>query len=194
MKLILASASPRRREILAGMGAVGFEIRPSDHESPLRRDLPVRSAVTEIALGKGRDIAKDCGPDDIVIAADTLVFLDGEPLGKPADADDAKRMLRALSGREHEVVTGMAVIRGDLTLRHAEVTDVRFRALSEAEIDWYVATGEPLDKAGAYGVQGLGRLLVQGIYGDYYNVVGLPAAPLALMLREAGLDLMARTE
>ena len=194
MRLILASASPRRREILAGMGAAGFEIRPSDHESPLRRDLPVRSAVTEIALGKGRDIAKGCGPEDIVIAADTLVFLDGEPLGKPRDEADAKRMLLALAGRDHQVITGMAVIRGGLTLRHAEVTRVRFRALTEAEIDWYVATGEPLDKAGAYGVQSLGRLLVEGIFGDYYNVVGLPVCPLARMLREAGLDLMARTE
>ena len=194
MRLILASASPRRREILTGMGAVGFEIRPSSHEAPLRRDLPVTEAVAEIALGKGMDIAKSGGPDDIVIAADTLVFLDDEPLGKPRDATDAKRMLRALSGREHRVITGMAVLRGQLILRHAEVTRVRFRTLTEAEIDWYVATGEPLDKAGAYGVQDLGRLLVEGIFGDYYNVVGLPVCPLARMLREAGLDLMARTE
>lgn len=190
--IILASASPRRRELLSGMGIEEFDIRPSSHEAPLRRDLPRTEAVALIASGKAEDIASGSGPDDIVIAADTLVFLDGEPLGKPRDALDAARMLRALSGREHQVITGLAVIAGGVTYTDAVSTLVRFLPLTDEQIDWYISTGEPMDKAGAYGIQGKGGMLIQSISGDYYNVVGLPVSRLAGLLEAAGHKVFSR--
>lgn len=193
MGIILASASPRRRELLRNMGIRDFETVPSSCESPIRAGIPVGDAVEEVALLKARDVAARY-PNDIVIAADTLVFLDGTPLGKPRDAADAARMLSALSGREHEVVTGLAVSAAGVDFLDHSVTTVRFRDLSPREIDWYVASGEPLDKAGAYGIQGLGGLFVEGISGDYYNVVGLPISKLALMLSRAGVDLFCKGE
>lgn len=192
--IILASASPRRREILRNMGIEDFDIRPTDHEEPFDSSLPPSRAVEKIALAKCRDAARSAGPGDIFIAADTLVFLDGAPLGKPRDASQARRMLRALSGREHQVMTGLAVIAGKLEQVDCVTTAVRFLPLTEAQIDWYVSTGEPLDKAGAYGIQGLGGMLIEGIRGDYYNVVGLPAARLASMLARAGYDVFSKGE
>lgn len=187
--IILASASPRRRELLSAMGVGNFEIRPSSHECPLPADMPVPDAVALIARGKAEDIAASAGPGDIVIAADTLVFLDGAALGKPSGAEDARAMLRALSGREHQVVTGLAVISGGVTRTEAVTTLVRFLPLTDSQINWYVSTGEPMDKAGAYGIQGLGGMLIDGITGDYYNVVGLPVSTLARMLRQSGYDI-----
>ncbi len=192
--IILASASPRRRELLLKMGIDEFEIRPSSHEEPYDKSLGPEKAVERIALMKGRDIASGAEAGDIVIAADTLVFLDGEPLGKPRDDKDAVRMLSALSGREHRVITGLAVLsQGAERVCHA-VTRVRFLPLTKEEIDWYVRSGEPMDKAGAYGIQGLGGLLVDSIDGDYYNVVGLPVSRLAAMLREAGFNVFSRVK
>ncbi|MGM9522452.1 MAG: Maf family protein [Oscillospiraceae bacterium] len=193
MKIVLASASPRRRELLREMGLESFEICPSSHEEAPAPGLTPRDTVAYIAEGKAREVLRNYGPDDIIIAADTLVYLDGAPLGKPKDKADAARMLSMLSGREHQVLTGLAVSRGEKLLKYAESTDVRFRPLTQDEIHWYVNSGEPMDKAGAYGIQGLGRLLIEGINGDYFNVVGLPVCRLCLMLRELGVELCAST-
>lgn len=186
--IILASGSPRRRELLENMGIHGFAVRPSAHEEPFDGALPEGEAVEKIALMKGRDAARSAGDGDIVIAADTLVFLDGRPLGKPAGEQEAAAMLRALSGQEHRVITAVAVLRDGREYVTHVTTGVRFRPLSQEEIDWYVGTGEPLDKAGAYGIQGLGGMLIEGIHGDYFNVVGLPVAALAGLLRKAGYN------
>ncbi len=192
--IVLASASPRRRELLANMGIRDFAVRPSAHEEPFDPALEPGEAVERIALAKGRDIAASVSPGDVVVAADTLVFLDGRPLGKPRDEPDAAGMLRALSGREHTVITGLAVLRDGAAYTAHEATSVRFLPLSEAQIGWYVSTGEPLDKAGAYGIQGLGSMLVEGIRGDYFNVVGLPAARLAKLLGLAGYNVFSKGE
>ncbi len=170
------------------MGIRDFLVRPSAHEEPYDDALEPGAAVEKIALAKCRDAAASADSGDIVVAADTLVFLDGEPMGKPADARDAARMLRALSGREHTVITGLAVIANGVERTVHESTLVRFFPLTQAQIDWYVRSGEPMDKAGAYGIQGLGSLLVEGISGDYFNVVGLPAARLARLLCKAGFN------
>ena len=143
-----------------------------------------------LALHKAREVAQRCADDDIVIGADTIVCLDDTVFGKPNDAEDAARMLRALSGRAHTVYTGVAVIRGDTVRTHAEATEVRFRTLSDAEIAGYIATGEPMDKAGAYGIQGKGSLLVSGIDGDFFNVMGLPVCALGELLKQFGVDLL----
>ena len=192
--IILASGSPRRRELLENMGIRDFTVRPSAHEEPFDEALPEGRAVEKIALMKGRDAARSAGAGDIVIAADTLVFLDGRPLGKPADEQEAAGMLRALSGREHRVITAAAILRDGREYVTHVTTAVRFRPLSEDEIDWYVGTGEPLDKAGAYGIQGLGGMLIEGIRGDYFNVVGLPVAALAGLLGRAGYNVFSKGE
>ncbi len=184
--LILASASPRRRELIGAMGIRDFLVRPSDHEGAFDPALPPEKAVEKIALGKARDVAATASAEDIVVAADTLVFLDGKPLGKPKDETDAKRMLTALSGREHTVITGLAVIAHGREETQSAATAVTFAALTAEEIGAYVRTGEPMDKAGAYGIQGMGGMLVEGIRGDWSNVVGLPVRTLALMLARAG--------
>ena len=180
--LILASGSPRRRELLGRMG-YEFQICSPDvdeHVSGHARDI-----VRTLAVRKARAAAErfDRG---VIIASDTLVSLDGAPLGKPADADEARRMLRALSGREHEVFTGVCLIDAQTGMEEAQAdrTGVRFRPLTDAEIDAYVATGEPMDKAGAYGIQNIGALFVEGIKGDYFNVVGLPLCKLGQVLKE----------
>ena len=134
--------------------------------------------------------AQTCAPEDIVIAADTIVYLDGVILGKPKDTADAARMLAALSGREHIVYTGVAVLRGGETRLAAEHTAVRFRTLTPAEITRYIATGEPMDKAGAYGIQGRGALFVAHLDGDYFNVMGLPLCRLGQLLNELGVELL----
>jgi septum formation protein len=182
--IILASNSPRRRELLAQIGLV-FTVSPADvDESVLPGEAPEPYAV-RLALDKARSAAMRAGKG-IVIAADTIVVAGGAILGKPTDAEDARRMLKALSGRQHEVVTGLAVM--DAATRRSSartsVTKVWFRDLSEREINAYVATGEPLDKAGAYGIQERGALMVERIEGCYSNVVGLPLSLLGEILRE----------
>ena len=178
--LILASGSPRRRELLGRMG-YEFQICSPDvdeHVSGHARDI-----VRTLAVRKARAAAErfDRG---VIIAADTLVSLDGAPLGKPADADDARRMLRALSGREHEVFTGVCVIDAQTGMEEAQAdrTGVRFRPLTDAEIDAYVATGEPMDKAGAYGIQGGAGKFVESLDGSYENVMGFPVRLVGEML------------
>lgn len=185
MKLILASASPRRRELLEKLG-VPFEVIVSDCDESLPEGIPAENAAELLAVRKAAAVAK-MHPDAVVIGADTTVLLDDEILGKPKDPADCKRMLSALSGRMHKVVTGVAIFWDGRSASFSDETQVQFYPLSDAEIDAYAATGEPYDKAGAYGIQGRGALLAAGIHGDYYNVVGLPVARLARQLRSFGL-------
>ena len=187
--LILASQSPRRQELLRRIGITDFTVLATDSDESYDPRWSPEELVSRLSARKAAAAAAQAGPDAIVIAADTMVFLDHERLGKPADGDDAFRMLSDLSGREHTVRTGVTVRRGDLSRTEVEATAVRFRPLTAEEIRRYIATGEPMDKAGAYGIQGLGALLVEGIRGDYFNVMGLPVLRLARMLRGFGVDL-----
>lgn len=183
-KFILASGSPRRKELLSRMG-IKFEVVISDaDEKSVTKDVPVRLYVQELALLKASAVAKNLGKDTVIISADTVVTLDGKVLGKPKDKEDAHKMLTALSGREHEVYTGVCVMRrSDSKVTCKSVcTRVKFKSLTEDRIDAYIATGEPMDKAGAYGIQGVGSMLIESIDGDYFNVVGLPIATLADIL------------
>lgn len=181
-RLILASQSPRRREILAGAG-FRFEICPSgaDEDSG---PLPPGELVGRLAERKAADVLRE-NPDAVVVGSDTVVALGGEIFGKPKGGEDAARMLRRLSGREHTVYTGVAVLSARRSDSFVSETAVRFRALDDELIRRYVATGEPLDKAGAYGIQGRGALLVDSIEGDFFTVMGLPVARLAALLAEA---------
>lgn len=189
MKIILASKSPRRIQLLGDIGISDFEVVPSLSEEAPDPALTPEEAVCRISLSKARDVAQRCGENALVIAADTLVYVDGTPVGKPHDEAEAHRMLRRLSGREHTVVTGVALIDGDRTLCEAERSEVRFRAMTEEEISWYIATGEPMDKAGAYGAQGVGAIFVEGITGDFFNVMGLPVCRLVKMLYAMGFTM-----
>ncbi|MDN5344745.1 MAG: nucleoside triphosphate pyrophosphatase [Clostridia bacterium] len=190
-RLILASASPRRRELLARLG-LGFTIQPSEVDESGYRDLPPADKVEALALAKARAVAATA-EGALVIGADTVVVLQGQVLGKPASAAEAVAMLEFLSGRTHTVYTGVAVVRapaGPAAAAHA-CTEVTFRQLSSAIIAAYVASGEPMDKAGAYGIQGRGALLVAGINGDYFNVVGLPLVKVAELLEQFGVNVWA---
>jgi len=182
--IILASNSPRRRELLGQIG-LAFTVSPTDVDESICSGESPKDYAERLALEKARAAASRVRTG-IVIAADTIVVVGGSIFGKPADAHDARRMLTELSGREHEVVTGLAVVdatSGRFSVR-TSVTKVTFRTLSEREIDAYIATREPLDKAGAYGIQERGALLVEKIEGCYSNVVGLPLSLLGEMLRE----------
>ena len=190
MDIILASQSPRRRELLERMG-VEFRVVTPDIDEHMERELPPDELVRRISVEKARAVAAQTGPDAIVIAADTVVALDGAVLGKPADELEAFKMLSTLSGCRHQVYTGLTVLRGEEMHTVSEETAVTFRELSEKEITNYIRTGEPMDKAGAYGIQGYGALLVEGIQGDYYNVMGLPVCRLGGLLKELGVDCLA---
>jgi septum formation protein len=179
--LILASLSPRRRELLGLITPHFITMDPAVDES-LPEDISPWEAVRILALRKATHVARS-HPEDTVVGADTVVVLENRLLGKPRDADDATAMLSALSGREHRVYTGVAIVHNKEETVFDEVTTVYFRALTDGEIEDYVATGEPLDKAGAYGIQGRAALFVSGIAGDYYNVVGLPVCALAQKLQ-----------
>ena len=177
MSLILASASPRRRELLS-LITTDFTVIPAQGEETADKSLPPDILVQRLAEQKAAEIAL-AHPQDIVIGADTLVFCGSEIMGKPADAADAKRMLTLLSGNTHTVITAVAIAQnGYVTKVFAEETKVDFFPLTDGEITAYIATGEPMDKAGAYGIQDKGALLVKGITGDYYNVMGLPVGRL----------------
>ena len=190
MNWILASGSPRRRELLEMLGVPDLTIRPATGPERATPGAGPEQTVRELSLHKAQEVAQTCAPEDIIIAADTIVYLDGAILGKPKDHDDAVRMLTALSGREHIVYTGVAVLRGGELRQAAERTAVRFRTLTPAEIERYIATGEPMDKAGAYGIQGRGALLVAHLDGDYFNVMGLPLCRLGQLLNELGVELL----
>ena len=186
-KIILASQSPRRRQLLEQMGITDFVICPAKGEEDMGAQLPPDRLSEALALAKAREVAAQAGPEDIMIAADTIVTLDHQVLGKPHSREEAVSMLETLSGRHHVVYTGLAVLRGGETVSDHEATQVRFRPLSREEIAAYVATGEPMDKAGAYGIQGRGALLVEGIVGDYFNVIGLPVCKLGQILNRFGV-------
>ncbi len=191
MDIILASKSPRRRALLEQMGVRNFRVITPDIDEHMDRDLPPAELVRQISEEKARAVAAQAGPDAIVIAADTVVALDGVVLGKPADEEEAFRMLSLLSGNRHQVYTGLTVLRGAQAFSQWEETAVTFRPLTGEEIEAYIATGEPMDKAGAYGIQGCGALFIEGIAGDYYNVMGLPVCRLGQILGQLGVDCMA---
>ncbi len=185
--VVLASGSPRRRELLGHLG-IPFVVRPSEADESYAPDQTPEEIVASISRRKA--LAAQAAPQELVIAADTMVFLDRARLGKPRDEAEALAMLTALQGRRHTVCTGVTVRRGAQILTEAESTAVWFRPASEAELRAYIATGEPMDKAGAYGIQGLGALLVERIDGDFYNVMGLPLLRLSRMLAAFGLTLL----
>ncbi len=184
MRLILASASPRRADLLAAAGFT-FDVIPVEIDERVQGDEAPDRYVSRLALAKARDVARRI-PGTAVLGADTAVVADNRILGKPADADDARNMLRMLSGRDHEVLTGVALCMDEREACEVACTRVRFLHLSPAEIDWYVASGEPFDKAGGYAVQGLASRFVENIDGSYSNVVGLPVATVYRLLRAWG--------
>ena len=190
MNIILASQSPRRKELLERMGLSGFAIIPARGEESCPPGCPPAAMVEELSRRKCAEIAAS-HPEALVIAADTVVEIDGRILGKPHSGEQAAQMLRLLSGRENRVYSGLTVFCGGEAVTEHEVTAVRFRPLSGADISSYIATGEPMDKAGAYGVQGYGCVLVEGVFGDYYNVMGLPVCRLARLLARFGVDALA---
>ncbi|QDR80119.1 Maf family protein [Sporomusa termitida] len=189
MAIVLASSSPRRQQLLALIG-LDFEIILSDVEEDNTKDMPPHELTIAHAREKALDAAPRANPGDIIIGADTVVVLGGQVFGKPADAAEAVRMLTALAGREHVVISGVAVVRGHQVFTGFNATTVRIKPLLPAQIERYVSSGEPLDKAGAYAIQGRGTLLVESINGCYNNVVGLPLATLADLLRQAGVELL----
>jgi len=184
---VLASASPRRRELLAGIG-LAFEVRPAALDESLRNGESPERHVTRLALEKASAVG---GEGELVLAADTIVVIDGEILGKPADDDDARRMLHRLQGREHRVLTAVALraVAAERVASAAAESAVRMRALGAEEIAWYVATGEPADKAGAYALQGIGGLFVEAIRGSSSNVIGLPLGVVYDLFPRLGYDL-----
>ena len=187
MKLILASASPRRKELL-GLFRLPFEIRVADIDETMD---PAKAPFDEVArVSRLKAMATPRSPEDVVVAADTIVVCQGKVLGKPHSQEEAAAMLRMLSGRDHQVMTGVTVLRGETGETVTEVTDIHFRELSEKEILAYVATGEPMDKAGSYGIQGGAALFCSHMVGDYYNVMGLPVCRLGEMLRRMVPEMM----
>jgi septum formation protein len=191
MRFILASSSPRRRELLRSIG-LGFDIMPSNVPEVRQDGEAPEEYVARLSRDKAGALA-DPNPDRWVIAADTTVLLGDELLEKPVDADDAVRMLTALSGKTHIVYTGVTVQHGASGYRDTRVaeSEVRILPMSKDDIEWYVRTGEPLDKAGSYAVHGIFAMFIESIHGSYTNVVGLPLATLFLMLRRAGIDPLA---
>ncbi|MEO8503786.1 MAG: Maf family protein [Acidobacteriota bacterium] len=186
-RLVLASGSPRRRELLNALG-IDFERRPADiDETPLPDEDP---AVYVLRLAREK-AARVAHAGELVLAADTTVVLDGAILGKPADGAEASGMLARLAGREHVVLSGVALYQSEPSRETAavETTRVRMAAMTAAEIDWYVATGEPMDKAGAYGIQGFGALFVEQVFGNYTNVVGLPLPLMRRLFAQIGQPL-----
>ena len=194
-QIVLASQSPRRKALLEQVGLRDFLILPARGEEDMSAHTTPDRLCEALARAKAREVAAQRPREDVIIAADTIVVLpspDGQAqvLGKPKDEGDAARMLRQLSGRAHQVYTGLAVLQDGREVVDHEVTQVHFRSLTDQEIQAYIATGEPMDKAGAYGIQGRGALLVAGIEGDYFNVVGLPLCRLSHCLRQFDIHLL----
>ena len=187
MELILASQSPRRRELL-GLFGVPFVIRVADIDETMDPEKLPFDEVARVSLCKALAVARR--DNDVVIAADTIVVCQGRVLGKPRSEAEAGEMLSLLSGRDHQVMTGVTVLCGSEAVTFTEVTDLHFRELSDREIARYVATGEPMDKAGAYGIQGGAALFCERMVGDYYNVMGLPVCRLGQVLRQVAPQCM----
>ena len=182
---ILASQSPRRRELLSMLG-LRFEIITADIDETMDPGLSVEDAVAEVCRKKAEAVGLD-HPGRLIVAADTIVVVDEKKLGKPRSEEEAKQMLHSLSGRSHTVMTGFCLWQDGRFETHVERTDLRFRDLSDAEINAYVATGSPMDKAGAYGIQDQAAIFVEALHGDYYNVMGLPLCSLTKCLRKWGV-------
>ena len=190
MSIILASGSPRRKELMEMLGIEDMKIIPAKGEERPPVGAGPEETVKCLAAAKAEEIAARCGGEDLVIGADTVVWIGGRILGKPHSPQEAEEMLRGLSGNTHQVYTGVCVIKGGEKLCQCEVSTVHFRPLSEEEIRAYVACGEPMDKAGAYGIQGKGALFVRGIEGDFFNVMGLPLCRLGEMLKQQGVNVL----
>ena len=187
MQLILASQSPRRKELM-GLFHIPFTVRVADIDETIDR---ARSPYEEVArVSRLKAEATPRSADDVVVAADTIVVCDSQVLGKPVDREDAFRMLKLLSGKDHQVMTGLTVLRGDTAVVCTEVTDIHFRELTDGEILAYIRTGEPMDKAGSYGIQGGAALFAEKMVGDYYNVMGLPVCRLGQILKTVAPELM----
>lgn len=180
MNVILASQSPRRKALME-LFRIPFQIQVADVDETMDNSKPPFEQVAQVSRLKAEAISRQW--DDVVIAADTIVVCEGEILGKPKDAADACRMLRLLSGKEHQVMTGMTVLYREEAIVCTEVTDITFRELTHREIEAYIRTKEPMDKAGAYGIQGGGALFAEKLVGDYYNVMGLPVCRLGQILK-----------
>jgi septum formation protein len=186
--IVLASASPRRKELLSQL-CLSFDVIPAESDETFYPSLSIEENIVRLALGKAKALEDSAQPDKIIIGADTVVCLDGKVLGKPASEDEAFSMLKALSGRTHHVYTGFALIRkrDGKQITGYEKTEVSFYHISDDDINAYIKTTEPHDKAGAYGIQGMGAVFVKGISGDYSNVVGLPLSRIAKALGEFGV-------
>ena len=184
--LILASQSPRRKELL-GLFGLPFTVRVADIDEAMDEAKAPADEVARVSRLKAQAVPR--GDDDVVIAADTIVVLENTVLGKPKDEEDAFRILSLLSGRHHEVMTGMTVLRGDEIITHTEITRIHFRDLLPGEIRAYIASGEPMDKAGAYGIQGGAALFCDRMAGDYYNVMGLPVCRLGQVLQKVAPEI-----
>ena len=187
MQLILASQSPRRKALME-LFHIPFTVRVADIDEAMDE---AKSPVEEVArVSRLKAEATPRSEDDVVVAADTIVVCGGKVLGKPVDEADAFRMLKLLSGKDHQVMTGLTVLQGDKAVVCTEVTDIHFRELTDKEILAYIRTGEPMDKAGSYGIQGGAALFAEKMVGDYYNVMGLPVCRLGQILRSAAPELM----
>lgn len=189
MEIILASSSPRRQQLLEQIG-LDFKIVVSQIEEDNTKDMPPHELAMAHAYDKAVDVSRQVPGSAVIIGADTIVVLDGKVFGKPTDRQDAIRMLTALSGREHTVISGVAVVKQSQIFTGFNTTSVKIRKLSPIQIEHYINTGEPMDKAGAYAIQGKGTLLVESINGCYNNVVGLPLVTLSELLALAGVELL----
>lgn len=187
MQLILASQSPRRKALME-LFHIPFTVQVADIDEAMDETMSPIDEVARVSRLKAEAIPR--GNDDVVVAADTIVVCGGKVLGKPTDEEDAFRMLKLLSGKDHQVMTGLTVLRGSHATVCTEVTDIHFRELTDREILTYIRTGEPMDKAGAYGIQGGAALFAEKMVGDYYNVMGLPVCRLGQILRAAAPELM----
>lgn len=188
LEIVLASSSPRRQELLMQVG-VPFRVIPSQFDETASSPMAPGDLVEFLALSKARSVSETV-PGSLVIGADTVVTIDGDILGKPRDRADAVAMLQRLSGRSHQVLTGVALVQEGRQLVGHEVTTVHFRPLSPGEIERYVDSGEPMDKAGAYGIQGRAAVMISSIEGDYFNVVGLPLCRTVQMLTQFGITVL----
>lgn len=189
-KIILASSSPRRLELMHRLGITNCEVVPPKCDEFIDVSTPPEDSVAILSRRKAESVAACYPKDCIIIAADTVVWYDNQVLGKPENAADAKRMLSALAGNWHLVYTGVTAMYGDMLVTEEECTSVLMRKMTEAEIEAYIETGEPMDKAGSYGIQGRGALLCERVDGDFYNVMGLPLFRLGHMLGRLGVDLL----
>jgi septum formation protein len=189
VRIILASASPRRRELLAQVGC-DFVVMNSTIVEDNAQDIPPHELAVLQAKDKALDVFSKVQTHDVVIGADTIVVLDGQVYGKPIDENDARCMLTTLSGRQHQVITGIAVVTAGKIWSDFVVTNVKFGDIKAGEIESYLTSGEPMDKAGAYAIQGMGALFVESISGCYANVVGLPLNKLSDLLKKAGVKLL----